>query len=50
MYNTEKFKSPSQFIQALKVYIMDYNEERFLIKLKGMTLVQYHHHSLISTI
>ncbi len=49
MYYTESFKSPSQFIQALKAYIKYYNEERISIKLKGMTPAQYHHHSLTST-
>jgi len=46
MYYTETFKSPSQFIQALKAYIKYYNEERISSKLKGMTPAQYHHHSL----
>ena len=50
MYYTETFKSPTQFIQALKAYIKYYNEERISTKLKGMTPAQYHHHSLSSTI
>ena len=49
LFHNHSFKTPSQLISALKAYIKYYNEERISLKLKGMTPVQYHHHSLCHT-
>jgi len=45
-YYLEKFDSPEHFIRELDKYIKYYNEERMSTKLKGMTPIEYRHHSL----
>lgn len=45
-YYLEKFDSTEHFIKELDKYIKYYNEERMSTKLKGMTPIEYRHHSL----
>ena len=42
---TRKGRPPNAFIDELKKYIHYYNNERFSLKLKGMSPVQYRTHS-----
>ena len=46
MFYGEKFESVNAFIDELTKYIHYYNNERFSLKLKGMSPVQYRTHSL----
>ena len=45
MFYDEKFESVIALIQALEEYIDSYNNERFSLKLKGMSPVKYRTHS-----
>lgn len=45
MFYGETFESINAFIAELKRYIHYYNNERFSLKLKGMSPVQYRTHS-----